>query len=311
MKMQPPSQKNMKKTVRNVCAFMAISLVAACSNVPPQVVKESCESPLTLSDEIAALKVISIGEVHGTAEIPRAVGYLACSFLRAGKAVVLGLEIPLDEQAAIDAFIVSAGSAADKEKLLAGQFWRTDFPDGRSSTAIYELLNTVRNLKHDGNSISVIAFDMSESQFKANMTPETKNWEGVRNALMAANAKRAIEAAPATTFVLLSGTLHATKQETLAHDAQIRTMAHLLHQQHRVATFRADFASGKSWNCRRSTEAGKTVCGIYDARGYSTADGPMYIRIERLGEPERFLDFDGALFVGREVTASPRAVGVR
>jgi hypothetical protein len=57
------------KKVRRVRAFMETSLASACRNVPPREVEESCESPLTRGDEIAARKVMSIGEVDGTTEI--------------------------------------------------------------------------------------------------------------------------------------------------------------------------------------------------------------------------------------------------
>ena len=79
-------------------------------------------------------RVTLLGDIPGTVETLRAVRALASAALDAGSPVVVAVEVPMTEQARID--------AGDLEGLLEGSFWRrpSAYDDGRSSPAMAELL---------------------------------------------------------------------------------------------------------------------------------------------------------------------------
>src|SRR6185436_14170191 len=103
-----------------------------------------------------------LGEIHGTCEAPRATLALARQSLPAR----IGLEIDVDEQPRIDAFLRDGDRAA----LLAGPFWTRDFQDGRSSQAMAALLDDVRQLRLSGADLDVFLFrDESHDDVEADM----------------------------------------------------------------------------------------------------------------------------------------------
>lgn len=257
------------------------------------------ESALTVGADVASSRVISVGEIHGTAEIPEAVGLLAGSLLRAGKSVVVGMEISSNEQSKIDAYLQSNGTAMDREKLLSGPFWNSTFHDGRSSKAMAQLIEQIRVMARAGHPVRVLAFDIGSIDALAGIS---------HDAVMARNVARAIESYPNATFVLLSGNLHATKQETLPFDAEQRSMAFLLNKTHPVATFKADFVGGSAWVCQGRTPSGGADCRARPWEGYASVDGPAFIRFDDDWRGAGRLQFDGTFFVGKTVTASPPAV---
>jgi hypothetical protein len=89
-------------------------------------------------------------EVHGSAEIPRLLWSMACSFTRAAAPTVIGMEIPSAEQPGIDAYLASSGGGAERERLLDGDFWNGEFKDGRSSEAVFARIEHVRAARHSG-----------------------------------------------------------------------------------------------------------------------------------------------------------------
>jgi hypothetical protein len=89
--------------------------------------------------------LVLLGEIHGTAEVPLFVGRLACQATAKGLRVRVGLEIPQEEQARIDAFLSATDADAAKQSLLQGPFWTRDMQDGRSSEAMLALLTRLRD----------------------------------------------------------------------------------------------------------------------------------------------------------------------
>src|SRR5207253_1601063 len=94
---------------------------------------------------------ISLGEMHGTVEAPRAVADLALLAARAGYDIEVGLEISTAEQPAFDRYLESSGQPSERAALLAGAHWHAEFPDGRSSEAMLDLIERIRALRHAGH----------------------------------------------------------------------------------------------------------------------------------------------------------------
>jgi len=103
--------------------------------------------------------IVMLGEIHGTVEIPAFVGDLACQALARGHRVLLGLEYPASEQADLEAYLTSDGGPAARRALLASALWQAACPDGRSSQAIFDLIERARALHQDEYPVDVFAFD--------------------------------------------------------------------------------------------------------------------------------------------------------
>lgn len=96
--------------------------------------------------------------MHGTVEAPAFVGALVCHLSHSGRAVVLGLEYPSDEQHFIQEFL-HARTDEPRPALLSTPFWIRPVQDGRTSRAMLELLYSVRRQIRNGARVRVVAFD--------------------------------------------------------------------------------------------------------------------------------------------------------
>ncbi len=257
-----------------------------------------CEPILDVSPEIYGLRIISVGEVHGVKEVPAMVGSLACQLAKQRKSIVVGLEVTSGAQADIATFLASPGTASDRAAMLGNRFWKGR--DGRASLAMVALIEHVRAMRVAGFDVDVLAFDVDWSSGARDSRP--------RDEVMADNIAASMRRQPDKTFVLLSGNYHASKQEVFSHNAAFRSMAFRLSQQFPVSTFNADFENGTAWNCRGETAASMR-CDAWPTSGTAPDWSQPSIKLDAAMKRRNGLpDYDGSLFVGRSVVASPPAI---
>jgi hypothetical protein len=233
--------------------------------------------------------VALFGEVHGTAEIPALFGRIVCN-VAAAHEVLVGLEIPRDQQPLIDAFLASDGGAAAQAALRAGSFWHSAWKDGRSSQAMWALLEQLRAWRAAGARLSVVAFDIPEA---AMATTADRDKEMADHLLIARLVRR--EAA----LLVLTGNIHARLRGGLEFAPDLVPMGATM----RVAvpsllSFDARYGAGTAWVCTGSTPA---ECGA-EAWGRGEDEGPP--RVERTGIDA----YSGRFHVGAPLTASPPVV---
>lgn len=133
-----------------------------------------------LSNEIACeresllpeRRLTLFGELHGTNETPLVVADHVCR-LSTKRPVVLVLEIPRSEQAAIDRYLSSDGRRASRKQLIDSAFWAADWQDGRASIAMFDLIDRVRELNTKGAKIAVVADDGFSGQDRDLVMSET------------------------------------------------------------------------------------------------------------------------------------------
>ncbi len=149
----PNSMKKFLKLALSVCISSLFTTASADESVCPQDGKFP----------VAELKtrVLVIGEMHGSNEYPAFAKSVVCQLLAANKPVILGLEIPENEQVAINRYLQSQGTADDRRVLQQGKFWQGKIQDGRSSVAMFGLIDAVRRLKQAGQKVLLAAFDIS------------------------------------------------------------------------------------------------------------------------------------------------------
>ncbi|WP_374585419.1 hypothetical protein [Pseudoduganella sp.] len=242
-------------------AFAAVTTGAQAAPLP-------CQPQSQLDIATIKERVILVGELHGTNEMPAFVSGLACSLLRDGRQVALSLEVAADVQPEIERYLVSDGSEAARQPLYGSSFGRLD--DGRGSAAIMEIIEQARVLRLAGAPITLVATDLRRSQAK--VAPGEKWDPATRDRIMAENIGALARAKPDAVVLSLSGNAHATRRE----GAPYPSLAYLLAQQMPVHTVGLAHKGGSAWVCT-GVMGGKLQCGAHamsglggrmDARGY-------------------------------------------
>jgi erythromycin esterase-like protein len=140
-------------------------------------------------------RVVMLGEMHGTREIPALVATLIEQRVARGRREVLALEIDSAEQRRIDRYLASDGASAARKALLSGEHWTEMHHDGRDSVAMLGLIERMRHLRSTGRAVPVVAFD--------------RQGRHERNRDMADALRDAARRYPRAQLLVLSGNVHA------------------------------------------------------------------------------------------------------
>ncbi|WP_426757092.1 hypothetical protein [Myxococcus sp. Y35] len=207
--------------------------------------------------------VLLLGEMHGTQEVPRFVAQTSCQVAVAGTPVTVGLELPLESQTRIDTFLGSAGEEHDWLKLMEAPFWRSPYPDGRSSEAVANMLEQLRQLRSRGLDVDVFVFDHPTAHGQK------------REDAMAATVRHQVESGPKRFHVILSGNIHTRTKKGLPWDKSFKPMGMLLKDElDSVVSLDMAYNSGSAWICAVDSQGRKDKldCGIREAKGRDNGD---------------------------------------
>jgi len=195
--------------------FLTCSLVATGLSMGANNQQAAAEAVELIRKAAADHRLILIGELHGTKQIPELLAELISVYSREGP-VLLGLEIPNSEQAAFARFLTSDGSASAQSILLSGSFWQVADTqhDGRRSRDMVDLIKRVRDLRAKGLNIDILLYDNEPSQ--------TSNSE-VRDKAMAGRIRDALATFPRGRFVVLAGNVHAMLERPSYAPAEMQT----------------------------------------------------------------------------------------
>lgn len=229
----------------NRTAFLLPSLVALTLAFP--VACAAHDDPLaTLVRQADATRLLFIGEMHGTTEVPALVAQLAAGISArknaAGKAqpVVVALEWS-GHETGHQAYLASEGTAADKARLLAFRFWSKPYQDGRSSGAMFALLESVRKQAHSGSPVQLATFDLNQDQLAPN-----------RDEGMAQNLRAIVQANPGAKIIALTGNYHARQRPGTSGDPKYRFMANYFADLAPFSLY-VDAPRGSYWGCFGAT----------------------------------------------------------
>jgi len=224
--------------------------------------------------------LVLLGEMHGTQESPRFTADLVCAAATSGP-VILGLEIPRDEQSRIDGYLASKGSAGERARILAGAFWTRPMQDGRSSEAMFGLIERMRGLRARGRDVRVVALDRAAG--------DPSN----RDEAMAARLRETKAVAPKAIVIALNGNFH----NSLAPDGATAPMGARLRDLDPVALTVA-YSGGNLWMC-------DTSCGLHAIKGSDTNTAVWSIELVPVSMGDR--RWNGVFHVGA-LHVSPPAV---
>jgi hypothetical protein len=247
------SMKKILKLVLSVCISGLFTTASADESVCPKDGKFP----------VAELKtrVLVIGETHGSNEHPAFAKGVVCQLLAANKPVILGLEIPENEQVAINHYLQSNGTADDRRVLQQGKFWQGKIQDGRSSVAMFGLIETVRKLKQSGQKVLLAAFDISADYKPVPLEKNEPFSIGRVDGEMTLNIIDRLRQYPEYTYVALVGGNHASRGKHYPNNPDSSPMAYLLSQREPIQTVYLSHQGGEFWVCRKPAD--QLVCGPY------------------------------------------------
>ena len=232
----------------------------------------------------SGIAFVLVGEMHGTTETPAIFADLVCSAKAAKRPIVVGIERPVAEQDAINAFMDAGKHAAAVDTLLAQTGWHKPL-DGRSSRAMLALLEELRAMKAQRTVTEVVAFDAARPD-----EPAAKREERMAGVLTGAASRY-----PGALVIALSGNLHPSKGP-LSHFGY-PMMGTYLPAAATVSLLVADLG-GEAWY-----SDGK---GCEPHKLGSTAGSERGITMSGSAAPMR--GYDGVLSTGAIATASPPAI---
>ncbi|HYO67627.1 MAG TPA: hypothetical protein VEU33_16245, partial [Archangium sp.] len=263
--------------------------LAATKQEPGSGTLECGMSVIGLSGRTPKGQVMLLGELHGTREVPRFVALSTCQAASRGIPVTVGLEMPVENQERVRRFIASAGTEHDRALLMESPFWRSPYPDGRSSQAVAQLLEQLRWLRAQGLDVEVFVFDHPELQGEA------------REAAMARSVQSQVEAGPERFFLISTGNIHPRTRPGVPWDLGYRPMGYMLARSlPSLVSLDVAYDSGTAWIC----SVGDTLeCGERTTKGQD--NGNRYF-VSFFDQPSE-AGFHGVFYVGA-VSASPPAV---
>ena len=265
----------------------------------------SCRAPVGADEVLTPGRVVMLGEMHGTREFPEFDSTLACAAATRGP-VSVGLELPQDEQSALDRYLASEGREADRGALLASPFWSRRYQDGRTSAAMFSLLEDLRRLAQRTKRVTVFAMDTSTS---APRVPTVRE-KAMADAVLAAHRK-----APGAVVLTLTGNIHNRTSRGVPWDPNYAPMgAIVVAAGVSVTSLDGVYSEGAEWTC---TSAEDSSCGVQAlkaksdlAEGTAAApDGGGGSRSIRLFTTPSEEGFHGRFMIGKP-SASPPAVGL-
>lgn len=245
-----------------------------------QAAAPDCEPAANLDVAQLSARALLVGELHGNAETPAFVARLVCSLLKAGRPVIVALEREGQEQPALQAYLTSAGQAADVQALTTQAAWTRPQQDGRNSQAMLALIEQLRRLRAAGQPVGVLAMQQSFYPLVPQGTAGKATWTDADNVrfgevndrTMAQQVWTTLTLHPAYTVVALAGNMH-TAVASASRQAQLAwpSFGDVLVAMTPVQVIGLSSTGGSSWNM--------TLNG---AGARKTPPGPLYLADSRV-----------------------------
>jgi len=265
----------------------SVLLAAVCASAHASPVIESASNALL--QRFPNAEVYVLGELHGTVESPALAATLTRRLL-SEQPVTVTLEIPREEQPAIDAWLASDGADDARAALLGTPFWQVprERSDGRRSAAMLELLDRLRVMKGQYPALDVIAFDTRRA-------PDMRSDAHLAESVRAIASRRADDRT-----VVLTGNYHAKRSAPSSvlvrgqPTAPPPPMLAYLPLAPAWVSVSVSARSGQFWACMPS-------CGVQDVR--ATAGATNVDEGVELLDASR--DYDATLMLPRITAAEP------
>ena len=261
------------------CMWIAASIVTLAGNAGAS----TCQSAAPYDLTNVKSQVIMLGELHGTNEFPALASSILCSLTETNRRVIFGLEISKSEQKVLTEYMNSSGGANDRQKLLRGDHWARGMQDGRSSHAMFKLIEAARQMRASGAKVMLDAFSSSASDYLEPIEVGEAFTQSAYEALAAAHIESRLYQYPDALYFVFVGRVHASKQVVMVGKNQVETMAYQLNKRVPVHSITANYSGGTAWTCN-GPSAGS--CAARDLEAYrkepTGTDFDTYIELNRI-----------------------------
>lgn len=231
------------------------------------------------------IQYVLIGETHGTVEAPYVFAELICAAAATGKRILVGLEFSESARTAFQKYLASEGTMADISSFLSGSDWFDmvrQSADGRTSIAMWKMIERLRVLRAKGMNISLTTF----------IRPIRGETQTSYEVGMARSLQEAASFMAYDFTIVLVGNLHA-RSTTFDPGGQNSFDPMAMHlPQKSTLSLLAISSGGEAWNCRLD-------CG--PARTDGSPDGASS-RVEIRSDIRA--GYDGVVAIG-PISASP------
>ena len=237
-------------TVSAQTTISAPSATQTASNEAPD-----CTPQLQLDVSKIKQQIVLVGEVHGTKEMPEFTSGLVCSLLKDGRSVILAVERFAEEQEHLQRYIESEGTAADRSALLGVHMWVSRWQDGRSSEAMFALVEDIRKLRKSGQRVGILAIQkldnlkvpMTEAESAPLSFADNIIYSRINDRAMADNVLAASVLYRNYTVVGLVGRGHPSTKKGSSRDADYLPMGNVLSSMTPVFIIGVRHGGGEAW----------------------------------------------------------------
>lgn len=277
-------------TRRQLLVGLAVCL-AACANRAEVLVERSTKfecAPPPYAQAIWTqkhIRYVLIGEVHGTEQTPAAFAEIVCAAAASGKRVLIGLEFPENARSAFQRYVASAGTMHDMTTFLDNSGWRAmrELPDGRTSSAMWNMIDRLRTLRAAGLNVSITTFIRA-------IQGDTQT---IHEVGMATSLREADQSGDYDLVFGLVGNIHARKAPFRLGDEHLSDPMAMHLPPHSTLSILAVTGSGEAWYCGQE-------CGVHAITGSPDGASPG-VRIDAGLHP----GFDGVVAVGSSTASLP------
>lgn len=222
-------------SLKSICVLVFMFVLTA-SYSAPSLDPVPCQPNGELKLLADKSQLLMFGELHGTNEMVSYFADVVCALLANNKPIKVGIEHPLAELAALQQYIDSTGTENDIKTLLLNSYWASDHQDGRTSLAMFTLVERMRQLKLLGHDIRVFLFD---DQTAVN-----------REQAMAEHVLAALAKDPGVLHVLLTGNIHNQTALGTPWDDGYKPMGvYVVEGKALVASINLSHSGGNAWLC--------------------------------------------------------------
>lgn len=226
----------MKASAIGLILLWGSCLVSGLQGAEAATPNEPCEWTMHLPERLVEPEVVVFGEMHGTKEAPYVFLSAVCAALAASPEgeVVAALEYPIVEAENLQTYLDSDGSDVAQRQLMASGFWQRETQDGRTSLAMFRLIDALRQLRAADDRITVVPF-----------VPQAGSGEHEQR--MAEILERSIRERESAQHFVLVGNLHARKTIGRSSDPEFRSMVRRMAKEPMSVVIAA--ARGDYWAC--------------------------------------------------------------
>ena len=256
---------------KKFACLMLVACFAVCHATPAETIdNQGISSALKLIlSEAGDRRLILLGELHGTRQVPALVARLISAYSVQGP-VLLGLEIDGSESAAMRRYLASDGGPEAQAFLPASPFWNVQGVqhDGRRNHEVLGLIEQVRRMRAQGRDVAILAYDDPGTGHASSQA---------RDQAMAHSLRTAIAALPRGRLIVLSGNVHAMRKRPKDAPPEMQTPmgAYLGDLKPYVINITAN--DGEFWACTKT--CGPVAVPHLGQHSGRDSDGPYDLQV--------------------------------